>query len=449
MEEPTPNLLELEEKTIFDASKASELIDKFLSSYIHQKEKTIAEETENYPLPGHMMAPSYISRLPTGSEIGIYLAMGLSGTILKLTVVKLLSRGETELEHDRELKIPDDLKVGTVDNLFDWIALNVKDLELLVRQINEGIVVAGIGCETTELIGNNIVELLQAAFIRKGVKIQIVAIVDDVVGVLVANAYKDQNTIISAIIDDFRTNAACICTSSSIIKETQSHQHHVPEYMIVNTEWGSIGTEFLPFIKYDKILSSQHQKQHNGTSGSRRRPFEQMIAGVYLGELVRLTIVDYVKVFNLFDGVSPTGMDIPYSFSSLLMSEIESDQSSEKSDSLNALLNNFEFSKKPSKEDLQTVHRIIKSYSRRSAQLFAIAIASLIKLQCPEFPSVERNVVVAVDGSIYHNHYEYSNRTSKFLRDFQNIQKDEKIKLSPIKDGSCTGAALIAMMYSH
>ncbi|CAJ0914353.1 2066_t:CDS:2, partial [Entrophospora sp. SA101] len=61
-------------------------------------------------------------------------------------------------------------------------------------------------------------------------------------------------------------------------------------------------------------------------------------------------------------------MDIPYSFSSLLMSEIESDQSSEKSDSLNALLNNFEFSKKPSKEDLQTVHRIIKSYSRRSAQ---------------------------------------------------------------------------------
>nr|CAG8443837.1 9493_t:CDS:2 [Entrophospora candida] len=440
MEEPTPNLLELEEKTIFDASKASELIDKFLSSYIHQKEKTIAEETENYPLPGHMMAPSYISRLPTGSEIGIYLAMGLSGTILKLTVVKLLSRGETELEHDRELKIPDDLKVGTVDNLFDWIAK---------IGVNEGIVVAGIGCETTELIGNNIVELLQAAFIRKGVKIQIVAIVDDVVGVLVANAYKDQNTIISAIIDDFRTNAACICTSSSIIKETQSHQHHVPEYMIVNTEWGSIGTEFLPFIKYDKILSSQHQKQHNGTSGSRRRPFEQMIAGVYLGELVRLTIVDYVKVFNLFDGVSPTGMDIPYSFSSLLMSEIESDQSSEKSDSLNALLNNFEFSKKPSKEDLQTVHRIIKSYSRRSAQLFAIAIASLIKLQCPEFPSVERNVVVAVDGSIYHNHYEYSNRTSKFLRDFQNIQKDEKIKLSPIKDGSCTGAALIAMMYSH
>ncbi|CAH1763097.1 6402_t:CDS:2 [Entrophospora sp. SA101] len=413
MEEPTPNLLELEEKTIFDASKASELIDKFLSSYIHQKEKTIAEETENYPLPGYMMVPSYISRLPTGSETGIYLAMGLSGTTLKLTVVKLLSRGETEIEHDRELKIPDDLKVGTVDNLFDWIALNVKDLELL------------------------------------GVKIQIVAIVDDVVGVLVANAYKDQNTIISAIIDDFRTNAACICTSSSIIKETQSHQRHVPEYMIVNTEWGSIGTEFLPFIKYDKILSSQHQKQYNGTSGSRRRPFEQMIAGVYLGELVRLTIVDYVKVFNLFDGVSPTGMDIPYSFSSLLMSEIESDQSSEKSDSLNALLNNFEFSKKPSKEDLQTVHRIIKSYSRRSAQLFAIAIASLIKLQCPEFPSVERNVVVAVDGSIYHNHYEYSNRTSKFLRDFQNIQKDEKIKLSPIKDGSCTGAALIAMMYSH
>ncbi|CAJ0641028.1 598_t:CDS:2 [Entrophospora sp. SA101] len=140
MEEPTPNLLELEEKTIFDASKASELIDKFLSSYIHQKEKTIAEETENYPLPGYMMVPSYISRLPTGSETGIYLAMGLSGTTLKLTVVKLLSRGETEIEHDRELKIPDDLKVGTVDNLFDWIALNVKDLELLVRQMSKGTV---------------------------------------------------------------------------------------------------------------------------------------------------------------------------------------------------------------------------------------------------------------------------------------------------------------------
>lgn len=134
-EEPTPNLLELEEKTVFETSKAIELIDKFLSSYLHQKEKNMTE-TENYSLSGWVMVPSYISRLPTGSETGIYLAMGLNSTNLKLTAVRLLGPNETELEHDRELKIPDDLKVGTVENLFDWIALNAKDLELLVRQSN-------------------------------------------------------------------------------------------------------------------------------------------------------------------------------------------------------------------------------------------------------------------------------------------------------------------------
>ena len=120
------------------------------------------------------------------------------------------------------------------------------------------------------------------------------------------------------------------------------------------------------------------------------------------------------------------------------------------SEATKVLLKGFEFpdDKKPSKEDMKTVSDIVKVYSNRSTQLLAAAIASLIKLQCPEFPSLERDIIVAIDGSIYHNYHKYSSRMNEHLGDLQKTIEDERTKLSGIKDGGCIGAAITAMLYS-
>jgi len=110
------------------------------------------------------------------------------------------------------------------------------------------------------------------------------------------------------------TNAACICESSEIKK--QGFPPNFPQYMIINTEISIMGSDFLPRTKYDKILDSQ-------SSIPGFQPFEKMVSGLYLGELVRLAIVDYVENFNLFGGKLPKGMEIPYNFSVVQMSSIE------------------------------------------------------------------------------------------------------------------------------
>ncbi|CAH1763683.1 6262_t:CDS:2 [Entrophospora sp. SA101] len=440
MNYPTPTLSELKEQTTLGQSTIEKIIEGFLSSYHNGLTKDHST-----------MVPSYITRLPTGIETGDYLALDLGGTNLRVAVVTLVGLGKTELMY-KQYRIPDELKTGTVEELFDWVALAVKGLlddsghnnlendgqtsnlnkpkELYMGvtfsfPINQTAVKQGVVMQMGK--GFNVIGLEN----HDGVKVHIAVIVNDTVGTLVANAYKDQNTIISVILGT-GTNAACISTTSSISKI--KFPPNTPEYMIVNTEWGIMGADFLPFIKYDKVLDLQSK-----IPGF--QPFEKMVSGMYLGELVRLTIVDHVKSFNLFGGFLPGGMEIPYNFSTIQMSDIESDKTANRSEILKILLKGFKFpdDKKPSKEDMKIVCEIIKAYSRRSAQLSAVAVASLIKLQCPDFPSVERDIRVAIDGSMYHKYYKYAEKMSEFLRQIQDITEDKRTKLSEIENGGCTG----------
>ncbi|CAJ0831632.1 7102_t:CDS:2 [Entrophospora sp. SA101] len=453
MDYPTPTLSELKKQTALGRSTIEKVIEGFLSSYHNGLTKDHST-----------MIPSYVTCLPIGIETGSCLALHLGGTNLRVAMVILVGPGKTELVH-KQYKVPDELKTGTAEQLFDWVALSVKELlddlgyddldidDLAEEDYNSKVLCTGVtfgfpikqtainrgfamqmGERFKGLESHDLVELLQAAFFRKNFRVRISAIVNDAVGTLVASAYKDQNTIVSVILDT-GTNAACISETSSISKI--KFPSRTPEYMIVSTEWSIMGADFLPFIKYDRILDLQSK-----IPGF--RPFEKMVSGMYLGELVRLTIVDYVKTFNLFGGFLPGGMEIPYNFS---ITQI--DKTADCSGILKVLLKGFRFpdGKRPNKGDMKIVTEIVKAYSRRSAQLSAIAVASLIKLQCPDFPSVERDIRVAIDGSLYHKYYKYSSQMSKYLRDLQGIHVDKRTKLSEIKNGGFIGSAITAMMY--
>ncbi|CAG8745193.1 15625_t:CDS:2, partial [Racocetra persica] len=446
MDEPAPTLAELEKQMVLDRDKIQSIIDGFIVAYHNGLTKDHST-----------MIPSYVSRLPTGAETGTYLSLDLGGTNLRVAAVTLVGEGKADVEQ-KQFVIPAELKIGPVDNLLDWVATGVKELldflgiqvdsisekglfmgvtfSFPIRQtdINHGSVMTmGKGFELTGIEGQNIVDLLHAAFKRKCMNIRIAAIVNDCVGTFVANAYKDQNTIVSIILGT-GTNASCICQTSSISK--CKFPKDSPEYMIVNTEWSIMGMGFLPRIKYDKILDLQSNKPGF-------QPFEKMVSGYYLGELVRLAMVDQVNNFGLFDGILPSGLEIPYNFTTKHMSDIGSDKSSD----FNMVDTIFtkEYKKSPSLDDRRTVHELVIRFSRRSAQLSAAAVASLIKLQCPDFPAVEREIRVAVDGSLYHRFHKYAGWMNKTLRDIQRIKEDKRTKVIPIEDGGCIGAAITAM----
>ncbi|CAG8660841.1 12083_t:CDS:1, partial [Dentiscutata heterogama] len=116
MDEPTPTLSTLEKQMVLDRDKLQSIIEGFIIAYHHGLTK---DDTT--------MIPSYVSRLPTGAETGTYFALDLGGTNLRVAAVTLVGDGKADIEQKKYV-VPAELKVGTAENLLDWVASGVKDL---------------------------------------------------------------------------------------------------------------------------------------------------------------------------------------------------------------------------------------------------------------------------------------------------------------------------------
>lgn len=91
----------------------------------------------------------------------------------------------------------------------------------------------GFSCPGAE--GQDVVKLLNDAFTRKRIKVEIKALVNDTVGTLIAHAYTDPQTYISVILGT-GTNAAYVEKIDNI-KKWGGKEGDV----VINTEWGNYG----------------------------------------------------------------------------------------------------------------------------------------------------------------------------------------------------------------
>jgi hexokinase len=167
------------------------------------------------------------------------------------------------------------------------------------------------GFENSGVVGKDVVVLLEEAFKRKKVRVKVSALVNDTVGTLVTHAYKDPQTYVSVILGT-GTNAAYV-----------EHASNVPKWdvdtgdVIINTEWGAYGeTSILPISSYDIQLDRE-------TENPKHQIFEKLISGLYMGELVRLIIVDLINSGDLFRGHGSTLMSTRFKFDTAYMSRIE------------------------------------------------------------------------------------------------------------------------------
>ena len=155
------------------------------------------------------------------------------------------------------------------------------------------------------------VDLLQQAFVRKGLNIKIKAIVNDTVGTLIAHAYSDPQTYISVILGT-GTNAAYVEKTANI-KKWQSNDNEV----VINTEWGAYDEPtVLPITPYDIKLDRQ-------SANPKKQIFEKMISGMYLGDITRLVIVDLIKSGELFSGSGSKIFEKYGAFETAHMSRVE------------------------------------------------------------------------------------------------------------------------------
>lgn len=143
----------------------------------------------------------------------------------------------------------------------------------------------------------------------------------DAVCTLLAHAYQHPSTRIG-IVHSAGTNCAYYDKVANMESFLADHPTSLAATsdMIINTEWCNISAKYLPVNKFDELvdLESNNKGVH---------AFEKMTTGMYLGELVRLILVEFadqrILSFDIDD--EECLLRIPYQFDTSYMYVCEAD----------------------------------------------------------------------------------------------------------------------------
>jgi hexokinase len=175
----------------------------------------------------------------------------------------------------------------------------------------------GKGFNIPTILGASLTDLLHDALesLSPPHPIRIMALLNDAVATLLSHAFIRPTTRMGLICGT-GTNATALCPTTYLSEEKYHHEGAWEEFVLVNTEWSMFGKDVLPVTQYDKIVDRQ-----SGMPGF--QPFEMMVSGRYIGEIVRLVALDGLeKGAWSFDEV-PSEWDTRYALQTATCSSIE------------------------------------------------------------------------------------------------------------------------------
>ncbi|CAI5437663.1 unnamed protein product [Caenorhabditis angaria] len=402
------------------------------------------------------MLPSFVPELPNGKERGKFVAMDLGGTNLRVMLMEI-EPGEPMRTKQFNTRMPNAAMHGTGAKLFDYIAKALADFLIERELANENLPVGftfSYPCDQTGLrsatllrwtkgvtatgcVGEDVVQLLEDAIARDGrVKVEIVALINDTVGTMVAAAYEAGGQCDIGVIIGTGTNASYMEDSKKIVhglaNATDKYTH---KQMIIDTEWGGFGdrgeADYI-FTRYDKIVDSR--SDHPGVNS-----LDKLIAGMCMGELVRLVLERLCENKVIFNGNGSKLLRTVNTFPTKYISEILHDD-------CGSYMNTRQIMEELGIEgatfsDMLLLREVCVVVSRRSANLAAAAIACVLNRVRKPF------MLVAIDGSTYKYHPFFNHWVCEKIRELLDPGLDFKIVQTG--DGSGRGAALIAAIVSR
>ncbi|ODV62282.1 glucokinase GLK1 [Ascoidea rubescens DSM 1968] len=453
---------------------------KLLDDGIDLFTKSMDEGLRN-PLAGSSfmpMIPSFITKIPTGKEKGLFLACDLGGTNFRVCSVELNGDHTFNLEQ-LKTKVDHSYMVGDSNNLFNFLSLHVKEFlevhhdEYLSSNkdnqrlkmsftfsfpidqtcINRGKLIRWTkGYDVKDAVGQDVIKLFQYTLDQHKLPVDLVAITNDTVGTLLANSYvsnTSNQTLIGAIYGT-GTNGCYIESLDNIKKlkpETvEKLKSKGQNYMVINTEWGSFDNRLqcLPNTKYDEILDSE-------TPNQGYHMFEKRISGMFLGEILRLVLIDlnqknllltefYCSEKNDKPITLPHRLLRPWAFQTEVLSKLEIDDSTDLK--ISKLCYDNDLRLETTLEDRRIIQKVVKAVSKRAAYLSAIPIAAIILQQNDGKPPKEE-IQVGADGAVIEFYPEFKEHIMEALRLTELTEAGAgKIKFTIAKDGSGVGAAL-------
>lgn len=169
------------------------------------------------------------------------------------------------------------------------------------------------------LVGQDLGDLIQISCSKRGLKVQLDAIVNDSSATLLSKAYLDPTTRFGLILGT-GVNAAVHLPvhlfSRSKFGIRPDEWHDSAKHVIVNTELSMFGAGILPSTKWDAALREVHPMPGF-------QPLEHFVSGGYLGEIVRRVLIEGIETYGLFGGVVPPSLEGEYSLDTETLSYIE------------------------------------------------------------------------------------------------------------------------------
>jgi hexokinase len=150
------------------------------------------------------------------------------------------------------------------------------------------------------------------------------AIINDGSATLLSRAYSDSFTRFGLILGT-GTNASIMLPVTAISDAKFANRPRIwreqAKHVLVNTEFSMFGKHILPMTRWDDYVNRTHNLPDY-------QPFEYLIGGRYLGEIVRLIIIEAVQTAGLFRNQIPERLLEAYSLETSLLAAIEAyDQS--------------------------------------------------------------------------------------------------------------------------
>ncbi|ROT34722.1 glucokinase [Sodiomyces alkalinus F11] len=486
--------LDAETKRIVSLFELSDdWLNRAVGEYISQAEEGLRSDGTSLS-----QIPTYVTAVPNGKEKGVYLAVDLGGTNFRVCSVRLNGDTTFNLTYNK-VAVPKELMTAKkAEDLFAFLAKQIetflhehhkdefegvrrrtrstrkgqKDEDIFhlgftfsypVKQlaINKGTLMRWTkGFDIPDAIGKDVCALLQTELDKLHLPVRVAALVNDTVGTLLARSYTSSGhseTLVGAIFGT-GTNGAYVEKLSNIKKPIEGEYDASTGKMILNTEWGSFDNQLniLPSTTWDTDLDRE-------SVNPGFHVFEKRVSGMYLGEIVRRSILEMVQneQLSLFKDVNSSSNDwrsttsiSPQSglmqlwgLDSSVLSVAASDNTPELSVLRQELEDNLDIYS-PSLEDAQAFKAIADAVGRRAARLAAVPIAGVL-LQSGQLNDPDSDVIdIGVDGSLVEHYPFFRDMMYEALAAVDGIGPDgaKRIRIGIAKDGSGVGAALIALV---
>jgi len=409
--------------------------------FASEARKGLAGETSSLA-----MLPTFVTKRVTGEEKGDFFALDLGGTNFRVLRLTLEGGGSVGPVKQGKYNIPDSIKQGTGEQLFGFIADAVATF--LAREcggnptgvlgftfsfpveqtaLNSGkLLVWNKGFSASDVVGRDVVSLLQAQLEERGIELVVKALANDTVGTMEAASYRSLDCTMGVIFGT-GTNGAYIAKTVAVGKWAGAPS----EEMVINTEWGNLDMSRYQ-NGFDRVVDGS-------SANPGRQMFEKMISGMYLGEMTRVTLTSK-PVLSGFSAPCAASLASAFAqggtFTSASMAACEADGSADLAE-VGRVLREAGITTTTIR-DRVLVREACVCVSTRAARLSAMGVVGMLDLSAPG------KTTVAIDGTVFEAYPYFKERMEGGLIEVLGAEAASNVELVLAKDGSGIGAAIIA-----